>query len=79
MVVMQATDVGAVLMHVGSGDCFELNIVGAEIWSRLARDEDVAQIAAALAAEYQIPVERAAADVAALIAELSRRGLIAPR
>jgi len=79
MVVVQPTDLGAVLMHVATGDCYELNRVGTEIWNRLAQGESLSRIAAALADEYATTPETAENDVRLLVAELSRRGLIATR
>lgn len=76
LAVLQATESGAVLMDVASGDCFELNRVGAEIWNRLVKGESRETIVAALAAQYDIPGPTLESDVSTLLADLSNHGLL---
>ena len=72
LVVAQQISTGSVLMDVATGDCYELNHVGAQIWSRLASGEEVPTIAPALSAEYGIPIDQAAADVEILMTDLTK-------
>lgn len=76
LVTAQQTASGSVLVDVATGDCYELNAVGAEIWVRLARGEDEATIVPALSAEYGVSTEVAAGDVRTLITDLTRNGLL---
>jgi len=75
-VVTQVTEDGAVLLEMGSGECFELNRSGAEIWSRIKDGEALATIVASVAKRYAIPESTAEADARQLMAELVRRGLL---
>lgn len=75
-VVMQPTESGAVLMDPVTGDCFELNGLGAEIWKLLAAGESSSQIAATLALRYDVPEMTVAADVQTLVTDLARHGLL---
>jgi hypothetical protein len=77
-VVTQMTADGAVLLEMRSGDCFELNQSGAEIWSRIKDGESLAAVVAAVAERYAIPPSTAEADARQLVAELTRRGLLTP-
>jgi len=67
---------GAVLVDMRTGNCFELNGIGAEIWQLLAPGTTEATICAEMAQRY--PVERAvlARDVRTLLQELARHGLV---
>ena len=67
-----------VLLDLDSGSYFDLDETGSRIWESLAAGEAPAALAAALAREYDAPVERVTADVAALVDELARAGLVVP-
>jgi hypothetical protein len=75
-VVMQPTESGAVLMDRVTGDCFELNGLGAEIWNLLAAGESSSEIAAKLALRYDVPEMTVADDVQTLVTDLARHGLL---
>jgi hypothetical protein len=77
-VVTQVTAEGAVLLEVNSGECFELNRTGAEIWARIKEGEPVASIATAVAKRYAMPESTVQSDARELLAELVRRGLVTP-
>ena len=79
LVVVQPIDGGSVLMDVATGDCFELNQIGAEIWTLFAEGRSQASIVAALVSSYDIRPEAVESDVRALLADLKRHGLVAPR
>lgn len=55
---------------------FTMNAVGAEIWGRLDGKTDAAAIAAAVAAEYDVPAGEAAADVSEFLSVLAAKGLV---
>jgi hypothetical protein len=78
-VVSQQTKDGAVLLEMSSGDCFELNEVGAQIWDALAKGEALAAIVATLARRYDLPPSTIEADALSLIDDLERRGLLSSR
>jgi hypothetical protein len=78
-VVSQATKEGAVLLEMTTGDCFELNHVGAEIWAALAKGDALADVIAALAGRYDLPASTIEADAQALIDDLRGRGLLTTR
>ena len=69
-------DSGAVFFHLQTGRLFAANITGARIWKGLARNQDVASIAADLSREHGIPYETAHAHTAQFLDELARRDLL---
>jgi hypothetical protein len=78
-IVTQPTDTGAVLMDRATGNCFELNRVGAAIWKALSEGKSSEVIAAELVETYRVKPEIAAADVETLVSSLVQHGLIDPR
>jgi hypothetical protein len=76
MVMTQRMPGGAVLMNTETGDCFELNRVGADIWERVSRGDLVDTIVDSLAREYSIGRSVLSADVSTLIDDLARRGIL---
>lgn len=76
MIVAHQASEGAVLVDVNTGDCYELNRVGAEIWERLCRGESVEQVVEALSTSYAAAQTSIASDVATLIEELARSGIL---
>ena len=75
-VVVQQTNDGAILMDMASGDCFELNRLGAEIWARLGKGESRTELVANLAASYGVPTATVDSDVKALLQLLTQNGLL---
>ena len=75
-VVSQPTKDGAVLLEMTTGDCFELNLVGAEIWAALAKGDLLEDIVAGVADRYRVSPTAVEADARKLIAELRSRGLL---
>jgi hypothetical protein len=57
---------------------FELDEVGAFIFTKLNGRTSIAEIGAAIAAEYQVAPEEATADAIELLQELVDNGLIKP-
>ena len=68
---------GLVLLDVTGGLVLSSNPVGARIWQLLEQRHACTDIARRLAGEYAIPFERAERDVAAFVAALIARGLVA--
>ena len=67
---------GAVLINSATGDCFELNRLGTRIWERLSRGEAQDDITAALADQYSVERSVISRDIAALIDDLARHGIL---
>jgi len=81
LVVAQTTDSGAILLHMSTGDCFELNRVGVEVWRLLGEKVTVRKIVETIAGRFAVPEATVEADVRALLGDLARHGLVtsAPR
>ena len=75
-VVSRRMNQGAILVDSETGNCFELNRIGADIWSELERGASAASIADDLAARHHLPVEAAIKDVRRLVEDLVRQGLL---
>jgi hypothetical protein len=67
---------GLILLDVQGGLVFASNAAGARIWTLLEARRSVAEIAAALVAEYRIDAERARRDVEAFVDALAARGVV---
>lgn len=76
LVVLQKMETGAILMNTASGECFELNPIGTEVWTRLTGGERLEAIVQAIAAAYAAEPSAVKLDVDALIADLARHGLL---
>jgi hypothetical protein len=66
----------AVLLQTGTGLYFALNETGARAWSLFAAGVSLGEAAASLEREVDAPAERIFADLAELVAELERHGLV---
>lgn len=64
------------LIDDATGAVHLLNETGARVWDALQRGDDPETIAAALARDYEVDGPRASADVAAIVLELRRAGLM---
>jgi Coenzyme PQQ synthesis protein D (PqqD) len=78
-VLAQKTEDGAVLVETTTGDCFELNQLGAEIWAAIGKGDPLPQIVEALAKRYQVQTATIETDTRTLVEELAQRGLLVPR
>jgi hypothetical protein len=67
---------GAVLIDSTTGDCFELNRVGARVWDSLERGEDPVAIVNSLAAEYSVEGAVISSGIATLMQDLARHGIL---
>jgi hypothetical protein len=69
---------GAVLVDSETGECFELNRVGASVWERLKRGDALTSIIDALAVEYTRDRALVSGDVTSLVQDLARHGIVTP-
>lgn len=75
-VISRLMDGEAVLVHPAQGKVRVLNAVGARIWELADGQRDVAALAQAVAAEYNVPLTQAQGDVDVFCADLVRRGVL---
>jgi hypothetical protein len=68
---------GLILLDVEGGMVLSANAIGARIWHLIEQRVPMSDIARRLADDYTIPIERAERDVAAFVAQLVSRGLVA--
>ena len=78
-VTVRDTGSGAVLLDVTSGSCWELNLVGAAVWSCLAAGQTLRQALDQIATRYGVNRSRVEADVLLLLSDLVKHGLIEVR
>jgi Coenzyme PQQ synthesis protein D (PqqD) len=76
LVVAQRMDKGAILMDTSSGECFELNAVGADVWSGIEQGRSFDDIAHDLAQQYRLPPDQIRTDIEDLLASLLRCGVV---
>lgn len=65
-----------VILDLVSGLYFGLDEVGSRVWELIAQGESLAAICRMLVAEYDVPADTLASDVASLVGDLQERGLI---
>jgi hypothetical protein len=65
-----------VLLDLASGMYFGLDGVGQRIWESIAEGCSLGEIAAVIAAEYEVDEARAQVDVMAFATDLVARGLL---
>ena len=65
-----------ILMDLATGIYFGLDGVGRRIWETIAEGRNLAEVAAVIAAEYEVDEVRAQEDVVEFIGELVDRGLL---
>lgn len=70
---------GAVLMDTLTGDCFELNQIGAEVWDEIDRRGAISGLAERFAARYGVDKGRVDVDLRDLLAAMVRRGIVSVR
>lgn len=71
------SDDGLVLLDVDAGLVLSSNAAGARIWQLIEQGRTCSEIARLLVDECAISLERAERDVAAFVADLTARGLVA--
>jgi len=77
-VVSKVMDGEAVIIDLTSGTYYSLAHAGARAWDLLAAGHPLAVVAAVVARDYDIPVERVTADTQLLVEQLLREGLVSP-
>jgi hypothetical protein len=65
-----------VILDLAKGEYFALDRVGERLWAGLQAGRTVEQIGEEIAAEYDVTLERAVADLVALGDELVAKGLM---
>jgi len=68
---------GVVFLHVGKGNVFNSNRVGARIWQGLADRRPLAAVVVAIAQEFGVEPEQVERDAASFLAELGAQGFLA--
>ena len=66
----------AIILHLDSGTYFGTDGVGARIWELVESEPTVAEIEAAILAEFDVGRERVERDVRAFVAELESAKLV---
>src|SRR5437763_12945940 len=66
----------AVILHLKTGIYYRLNEVGARVWALLQQARPVAEIAATIAAEFDVSSEHCPADVRMVLEQFHSAGLI---
>ena len=75
-VQVRALGDGAVLVDTNSGDCFELNQIGFEVWKGLEQGRSATEICDTLVGTYRIEPAVIAGDVRSLLASLVEARLV---
>jgi hypothetical protein len=76
LIVSRPFDKGAILMNTSTGDCFELNAVGASLWDLIGRGLELEAITAEIVRAYAVDPAIACADLLRLVDELARQGVV---
>jgi len=65
-----------VILDLAHGEYFALDPIGSRLWVALEEGKSIEQVAAEIVQEYDVSPETAATDLAALLDDLVRRGLL---
>lgn len=73
-----STSIGgeSVILGLNDGVYYGLDAVGARVWSLIAEPVSVADLTAAVVAEFDVSPEQCERDLLALLEDLGRRGLV---
>lgn len=77
-VTCRSTTSGAILVDIRSGECYELNKVGAELWSSLADGRSIGEAMEQIQSRYDVTAETVEADVTRICHHLLEAGLVSP-
>jgi hypothetical protein len=69
-------DQDLIILDLAKGEYFALDDVGARLWSGLEAGRAIEAIAQEIVSEYDVPIERALADLVALGDALVAQGLL---
>jgi len=75
-VLARAFEGKLVLLHLGTGEYFTLNAIGATVWNSLGSGATEPEITSRVCATYETTEEEAARDVGAFLEMLTANGLI---
>ncbi len=75
-ILLESTGQGCVLIHKVTGDCYELNELGATVWNRLHTGESVVAMADALSLKYGVSKSKLESDFESLLGDLVKHGLV---
>lgn len=75
-VVANEVGAGVILLDLRTSKFFQLNSVGSFVWQQLKSPRSIAQIHAAVCAEFAVEPERCSADIHRLIEKLRDAGLV---
>ena len=67
---------GVVFLHVGRGDVFSSNRIGARIWRGLIDQEPPSIVTAEIAREYRVGPDQAERDATAFLTDLEAQGFL---
>lgn len=70
------TEDGGVLLDVGTGKYYSLNVVGIAVWSGLKEQQTLQEIVTSLMSKFNLPPEKVRSDVAAFLNHLLELRLI---
>jgi hypothetical protein len=63
-------------MNTTSGECFELNAVGAAVWELIGRGLELEAITDEIVRAYAVERSTASSDILRLIDDLARQGIV---
>ena len=69
-------DEDAVILNLKDGEYHELNAMGARIWELIQEPKSVADIRAAILAEYEVEADTCERDVQSLLQSMVEKGLV---
>lgn len=75
-IAWRAIEGEAVLFDTAQGMMRQLNPLATELWERLEREHTIAELVAFVTGSYDVPEDRARADIEAFLAALSERRLV---
>jgi hypothetical protein len=78
-VVAQEVEGETVILDLGSGHYFGLDVVGTRIWQLLGEGRSRETLVRTMIAEFDVDEERLRRDLEALLADLLARGLVERR
>ena len=75
-VTVRHTASGAILVNLGTGQCWQLNRIGAEVLEQIRTERTIGEVCEALGSRYQVTRDVLERDVCRLTEELLEAGLI---
>lgn len=75
-VVTRPIEGGLAVLNLSTGECYELNEVGARVWALLSEGQTVEEVAGTVSGEYDVAVDVALQDVGAVIGQLTAQRLL---